>query len=125
MISVQIIYGPPEYNEEIMNTIKYLSPTEFRQFKKTLGSLKSFDETEQYGLTITIGSKKSFIIICDDPSLTKEEKEIILQHELAHAKGYDDEEDADHEAYKNISRPARELLLKNWKHRHGHECPLL
>lgn len=104
-------------------TIKYLTPAEFKKFKKMLGTIQPFDETEQYGLTINIGNKKMLIIICDDKTLTKEEKEIILQHEMAHANGHDNEEDADIETYKNVSKTARSLLVKNWKHRHGHECP--
>ena len=85
-----------------------------------LSLLTDYSETEQYGLTVTIGDKVH-IIICDDPNLTPNEKKIILQHERAHANGIDDEEDADKWALKHLNKVQQELLIANWKDRHGHD----
>jgi len=79
-----------------------------------------FDSTEQYALTITSKSK-TIIVICNDPSLTKNEKDIILQHERQHARGVSGEEDADFGALDNLNDKAKDLLIQNWKGRHGHD----
>lgn len=103
--------------------IKYLSPDNFKLFKDTLSSVQNFDTTEKYGLTITVGDK-IVIVLCNDPSLSKIEKQIILWHEKGHAAGYDDEADADKYAYRHVSDEGKEILRNNWKSRHGHEMPL-
>lgn len=103
-----------------MNTIiKYLSPTEFKKFKQSLGLLYDFDATEKFGLNIKIGDK-NYIVICNHPELDKHEKQIILWHEKGHASGIIDEEDADRYALKHIDKEAQENLIDQWEYRHGH-----
>jgi hypothetical protein len=99
--------------------IRYLSPAEFKEFKKSLNMIQEFDATEKYGLTISVGDK-SYIVICNDPSLSQAEKQIILWHEKGHALGYEDEENADVYALNNLNKEAQELLKTQWSFRHGH-----
>ena len=98
-----------------------MSDFDFEKFKKGLEELKMFNTTEEYGMTITVGDQ-IFIILCNDPTLTPTEKKIILWHEKAHATGIIDEEEADKWALKNMKDDnAKDLLIQNWKHRHGHD----
>ena len=100
--------------------IKYLSKKEFEDVKKLLYTMGEFNPAEKYGLTVTVGNNV-VILLYNDPSLTKNEKDIILWHEKSHASGIYDEEEADIEALKHLNPKAKELLIANWKDRHGHE----
>lgn len=100
--------------------IKYLSKQDFEIFKNALSDIQDFNKTEKYGLTIFL-KDESIIIICNDPSLDKNEKAIILWHEKSHAMGILDEEDADIEALKHLSPEAQDILIDNWEDRHGHK----
>ena len=47
---------------------------------------------------------------------------MILAHELAHVNGVKGEEDADKWALDGLTNKIeRDILIDNWKHRHGHE----
>ena len=100
--------------------VKYVSKSEFETIKRTLSELEEFDTTEQYALTVKV-KNSSIIVICNDPSLSKIEKSVILWHEKAHAAGIMDEEEADMWTLTHLSTEAKELLKQNWKARHGHE----
>jgi hypothetical protein len=103
--------------------VHYLKPGEFKRLIHTLSDMVEFNDTERHGITVTVGNTTQ-IVICDDPSLTRTEREVILQHEVAHANGFDDEEDADMEAYRHLSKSGKELLRQNWPYRHGHPFPV-
>lgn len=100
--------------------IRYLSIQEFEEIKKLLFTMGEFNPEEKYALTVTVNDTP-VILICNDPSLTKNEKDIILWHEKSHALGIHGEEEADKEALKHLNPKAKELLIANWKNRHGHE----
>jgi DNA-directed RNA polymerase specialized sigma subunit len=96
-----------------MVSIKYAKKQEFEQLKQI------FDITDQeVGFTITV-KNNHLVVICDE-GLTCQEKNIVLQHELAHTRNIDDEEQADIEALKYLTIWEQELLIKNWLFRHGH-----
>jgi len=52
--------------------------------------------------------------------LSRVEKDIVYWHEKAHASGIPDEEEADRWAFKHLDDEGKDLLIKNWKYRHGH-----
>jgi hypothetical protein len=79
-----------------------------------------FQNDEQYAVTITIDGQ-SIIFMIDDPKMSKAEKEMILYHEKGHAVGYKSELDADLYAMRFVGDEARQILIDNWKDRHGHE----
>lgn len=98
-----------------MVAIKYVKKQEFEQLKQI------FDITDQeHGFTITVKNIHHLVVICDE-GLTKHERNIVIQHELAHTRNIDNEEQADIEALKYLTIWEQELLIKNWLFRHGHE----
>jgi len=68
-------------------------------------------------------SRKSFIVLHDNINKYGESfKKVVIAHELAHIHGVMDEEDADRWALENVKgKKEKEILLGNWKVRHGHE----
>jgi len=101
--------------------IQYLTVSQFNEFKRGLSLISGivFNKTEEYGYTITVGDDV-FIILCNNPSLSRVEKDIVYWHEKAHASGIPDEEEADRWAFKHLDDEGKDLLIKNWKYRHGH-----
>ena len=45
---------------------------------------------------------------------------IVVAHELAHASGIEDEEEADRAALKTLTEIQRGYLIEAWEERHGH-----
>lgn len=100
--------------------IKYLDYSEYTDLKRMLHTLwPEFDEEEPYGFTITIKREK-IVIVYEDPNLTYDEIKINCCHEVAHAKGIKDDEDADKWAVRLLSPKQKELLISRWEQRHGH-----
>ena len=64
---------------------------------------------------------KHMIIYNQDSNFDKDMKEIVIQHEMAHARGVKGEEDADREALKKLNKKRQDILKSYWKARHGHD----
>jgi hypothetical protein len=98
--------------------ISYLSTSEFQKMLSLLSSV-NIDITEQYGICVRI-KDTNYIFISNDPSLSDQDKQIILWHEKGHALGIDSEEEADRYALKHLSKKAQDYLISIWTDRHGH-----
>lgn len=94
--------------------VNFIHPSEFQRLARLL------NVNEEYGMCIHVGNE-CHILISNDPSLTDQDKQIILWHEKGHAKGIMDEEEADIFALKHLNRSAQEYLISLWKERHGHD----
>ena len=59
--------------------------------------------------------RESFVEENDDDVV-----EIVLAHEMAHASGVADEEEADRKALETLNEHQQEILKEAWEDRHGH-----
>ena len=101
--------------------IHYIPQSQFDTLKKILKPAFDKDNVdEDIAYTITMGDKV-VIFINTSMDLTPDEKQIVLQHEMAHANGIDGEEDADKWALKRLSDKQKDILIDQWKDRHGHD----
>ena len=66
---------------------------------------------------------ESFILLREDfvNSLTVDEVNVVISHEMAHLTGIIDEEEADRWALNELNERAQTILKDMWEHRHGHE----
>jgi Zn-dependent peptidase ImmA (M78 family) len=111
-----------DYDNIPVNTI-YLNTKEFNKLKQTafdFNILKDVDEKYALAcvyddLTIIFINKKEF------DKLNKNEKKIVLAHELAHTiGGIVNNEEADMWALESLNKTCRRILIKQWLYRHGH-----
>ena len=63
----------------------------------------------------------NMIVYNQDSNFDKDMKEIVIQHEMAHARGVKGEEDADREALKKLNKKRQDILKSYWKVRHGYD----
>ena len=99
----------------------YLSQSQFNDLKKRICSVFDFkSSSEEIAFTMSMGDK-TVIIINNSIKLSDDEKQIVLQHETAHANGISDEEEADLWALRRLSDRQKDILINKWKMRHGHE----
>jgi len=68
------------------------------------------------------GIIKSVIVVNTDifQKMNRNEKTIMLYHEMAHSVGIKDEEEADLFALNYLNLKQRNILVSHWKMRHGH-----
>jgi VIT1/CCC1 family predicted Fe2+/Mn2+ transporter len=99
----------------------YLPQAQFDDLKKRIKSIFEFKSvSEEIAFTISMGDK-NIIVINSSIDLSKDELQIVIQHETAHAHGIDDEEQADKWALNRLSDNQKDILISQWKHRHGHD----
>lgn len=100
--------------------ISYLSKSDFTRLKGMMNAFMPNSVTDDYAFTFS-SKGGNVIIINKDNNLSPNEMKIVLEHEKAHTKGFDNEEDADYEAMRHLNKEQRKILIQNWKTRHGHE----
>jgi hypothetical protein len=102
-------------------TIQNLPQSQFDDLKRRINkifSLKSVSD-EDIAFTISMGDE-TIIVINFSINLSKDELQIVTQHEMAHAHGIMEEEQADKWALTRLSDIQKEILIGQWEHRHGH-----
>lgn len=98
--------------------VSFLPPSEFKRLISLMSNV-NINVKEEYGMCIHVGNE-CHILINNDPSLSDQDKQIILWHEKGHALGILDEEDADRYALKHLNTKAQDYLISIWEERHGH-----
>ena len=80
----------------------------------------SFDEKNAFAC---LHKDWSYVILREEfvRSISKDELDVVVTHELAHVNGIIDEELADRWAMDNLSAKPREILKNMWVDRHGHK----
>lgn len=105
--------------------ILFCSNNMFESIKDRIVKLGLEYITDDIAFTIITdidGIIKSVIVVNTDifQKMNRNEKTIMLYHEMAHSVGIKDEEEADLFALDYLNLKQRNILISHWKMRHGH-----
>lgn len=103
----------------IKTFVSFLPPSEFKRLISLMNSV-NINTNEEYGMCVHV-KNECHIFINNDPSLSDQDKQIILWHEKGHALGIVDEEDADRYALKHLNTKSQDYIISIWSERHGHD----
>jgi hypothetical protein len=115
-----VIVGEEEIKLLYLNKGTFFEVQE--EFKK-MGVTNYIDER---AFTVTLYDKDdnledSMVVMNVDCDLNEDEWKIAKYHEIGHACGYHDEEEADEFAMEFLNEKQRKILKDNWKLRHNCE----
>lgn len=114
------------------STVVMFEEEEFEKYKDILYNVVAgrVELPEDEGIAFAITIKGESMVLVNETiynKMDKDEKDIIILHELAHCEGITGEEDADRYVIDMLGESsvdrteAIETLIDMWPYRHGHE----